>query len=226
VSWLSEFGSNLSVIFLFYRNNILQQQLLFKIINPKYLIIQDFRYIEGLAWLMLKVSSNSEKLTNLMEAIMSGYNNAATIQEQKSSAQPHNMTNQSLCGLVIFLLISMVAYVFQDFNLFEIASEPIRQILGYPPPAYLISVALAVYCFSSAILTLAAMANDSSPASKWNHLGYRSVFYVFYSFSGAISDNYIPVLLVGLSLYGLDQCHILIYNAKENHQGKRVLGKS
>jgi hypothetical protein len=34
------------------------------------------------------------------------------------------------------------------------------------------------------------------------------------------------VLLVGLSLYGLDQCHILIYNAKENHQGKRVLGKS
>ncbi len=156
---------------------------------------------------------------------MIGYN-TETAQNQKANTQQHNMTSQSLLELILFLLISIVAFTFKDFNLFEFASEPVRQWLGCPPPAYLISVALAVYCFSSAILTLTAMANDAQPTPKWSHLGYRSVFFIFYCFSGAIAANFLPVLLVGLSLYGLDQCHIWISNAKENHEGKGLLGKS
>ena len=137
-----------------------------------------------------------------------------------------NSQSQSLTSLVLFLLISIVAFVFKDFNLIESASEPMRHWLGCPPPAYLISIALAVYCFSSAILTLTAMGNDTQPTQKWNHLGYRSVFFIFYCFSGAIAANFLPVLLVGLSLYGLDQCHTLIYNGKESPQGKGLLDKS
>ncbi|SEA36805.1 hypothetical protein SAMN05660420_01893 [Desulfuromusa kysingii] len=154
------------------------------------------------------------------------YSDSATNQAPKSNGNVHNMTNQSLLGLTLFLLISIVAYQFKSFNLFEIASEPVRQVLGCPPPAYLVSIALAVYCFSSAILTLAAIANETQPASKWSHLGYRSVFFVFYCFSGAIAANFIPVVLVGLFLYGLDQGQILIFNAKESHEGKGALGKS
>lgn len=154
-----------------------------------------------------------------------GHYKAETVENTKSSTES-STHNQNLISLVAFLLISIVAFAFKDFNLFEVASEPVRQILGCPPAAYLISVALAVYCFSSAILTLAAMANDAKPSKKLNHLGYRSAFFVFYCFSGAIAANFLPVLLVGLSLYGLDQCHILIHNAKENHEGKGLLGKS
>lgn len=153
------------------------------------------------------------------------YYNAETTQNTKSNTES-NVQNHSLMSLVLFLLISIIAFTFKDFNLFESASESMRQILGYPPPAHLISISLAVYCFSSAILTLTAMANDAQPTQKWNHLGYRSVFFIFYCFSGAITANFLPVLLVGLSLYGLDQCHILIHNAKENHEGKGLLGKS
>ncbi len=173
---------------------------------------------------MLYMNSNNEITNQLMEATM-GYYKTEAAQNTKSNTES-NVQNQSLISLVIFLLISIVAFTFKSFNLFEIASEPVRQILGCPPPAYLISIALAVYCFSSAILTLAAMANDTQPTQKWNHLGYRSVFFIFYCFSGAIAANFLPVLLVGLSLYGLDQCHILIHNAKENHEGKGLLGKS
>ena len=152
---------------------------------------------------------------------------AETAQNTKLNIEFNSQSqSQSLASLILFLLISIVAFAFKDFNLFESASEPMRHWLGCPPPAYLISIALAVYCFSSAILTLTAMANDTQPTQKWNHLGYRSVFFVFYCFSGAISANFLPVLLVGLGLYGLDQCHILIQNAKENPQGKGLLGKS
>ncbi|RLB73886.1 MAG: hypothetical protein DRH06_10280 [Deltaproteobacteria bacterium] len=153
------------------------------------------------------------------------YYKADTVQNTKSNTES-NVQNHSLMSLVLFLLISIMAFTFKDFNLFESASESVRQILGYPPPAYLISIALAVYCFSSAILTLTAMANDAQPTQKWNHLGYRTAFFAFYCFSGAIAANFLPVLLVGLSLYGLDQCHIWLHNAKENHEGKGLLGKS
>ena len=153
-----------------------------------------------------------------------GYYKSATAQNTKIAAED-NLQNHSLLGLSIFLFLSIVAYIFKDFNLFEISSEPVRQLLGCPPPAYLINIALAVYCFSSAILTLTAMANDARPTEKWNHLGYRSAFFVFFSFSGVISANFLPVLLVGLSLYGLDQLHIWFFHVKENHQGG-LLGKS
>lgn len=153
-----------------------------------------------------------------------GYYKADTLQNSNTVTED-NLQNQSLLSLSIFLLLCIVSYTFKTFNLFEISSEPIRQLLGCPPPAYLINIALAVYCFSSAILTLTAMANDARPVQKWNHLGYRSAFFVFYSFSGAIAANFLPVLLVGVSLYGLDQLHIWFYHAKENHHGG-LLGKS
>ncbi|MCD6150164.1 MAG: hypothetical protein J7J70_00690 [Deltaproteobacteria bacterium] len=168
---------------------------------------------------------SSNKIINECVEEMMAYYKAATAQNIKLSTEP-NVQNRSLMSLVIFLLISNCAFIFKDFNLFESASEPVRQILGCPPPAYLISVTLAVYCFSSAILTLTAMANDAQPIQKWHHLGYRSVFFVFYCFSGAIAANFFPVLLVGLSLYGLDHCHIWLHNAKENHEGKGLLDKS
>ena len=154
-----------------------------------------------------------------------GYYKAETAPSTKANTEI-KVQNHSLMSLVTFLTISICAFTFKDFNLFESASQSMRQILGYPPPAYLISVALAVYCFSSAILTLTAMANDAQPTQKWNHLGYRSVFFIFYCFSGAIAANFLPILLVGLSLYGLDQCHIMIHNAKENREEKGLLGKS
>lgn len=154
-----------------------------------------------------------------------GYYKVEAAQNTKSNTES-NIQNHSLIALVAFLLISICAFTFKDFNLFEAASESVRQILGYPPPAYLISIALAVYVFSSAILTLTAMANDNKPTQKWNHLGYRSAFFVFYCFSGSIAANFLPVLVAGLALYGLEQFQIGIYNAKMNHEGKGLLGKS
>ncbi len=137
-----------------------------------------------------------------------------------------DIQNQNLICLAIFLVISVIAYINKDFNLFTSSPESIRQILGYPPPAYLINVALAVYCFSATILTLTAIANNAKPEQKWNHLGYRVTFYLLYCFSGAIDANFLPIVLVGLFLYSLDQCHIWIHHGKTIHHDGGLLGKS
>ncbi len=153
------------------------------------------------------------------------HHNAETIQNRQTITKS-NLQNHHMISLAIFLIFSIIAFIHKDFNLFAIASEPLRQILGYPPPAYLINIALAVYCFSAAILTLTAIANNTEPEQKWNHLGYRSAFYLFYCFSGAISANFLPILLVGFSLYGLDQCHIWIHNIRTVQHARGLLGKS
>lgn len=167
---------------------------------------------------------------------MSGYLKAKTSRSSKQSTetgsqvwertdQRYTRSRRNLWSLLLFMLISIDAYGFRDFNLFESASEPVRQLLGYPPPAFLISVALAVYCLSCVIITLTSMASDVRPPSTWKHLGYRSAFYLFYSFSGAIATHFIPVLLIGLFLYALDQCHIWLYNSKAVQQQNELLGK-
>jgi len=84
---------------------------------------------------------------------------------------------------------------------------------------------LAVYCFSATVLILTSIGNEHPPASNWKHLGYRSAFYLFYAFSGAISAHFVPVLLVGLCLYGLDQCHIWVYNSKAVQEQKELLSR-
>jgi len=146
----------------------------------------------------------------------------AKLEEKSLCEVLQRVPTRSLVELSSFLLICIGAHAYRSFNLFAVSSEPVRQLLGCPPPAYLITIALAVYCFSSAVLTLTAMARDRQPADSWNHLGYRSAFFVFYSFSGAIADNFLAVLLVGLFLYGLEQCHLWSYSAREGHHEKAV----
>ena len=139
--------------------------------------------------------------------------------------QRHAMSRRTLWEMLLFLVVSICAYAIKDVNLFNLASEPLRQILGCPPPAYMISIALAVYAFSAFSLTLTAMAKDVVPEQKWNQIGYRSAFYFFYAFSGAIGTNFMAVLLVGLVLYGLDQCHIWIYNTRIIDHEKSLVEK-
>ncbi len=129
-----------------------------------------------------------------------------------------NKYQESLISMMVFLVVCLVSFMNSDFSLFGIASESMREILGTPPPAHLISITLMVYLFSSMVLTISDMVYDKEPKSKWTHLGYRTAFFLFYGFGGMIAVNFIPVMVVGLFLYGLDQLHIL-------HYEKHVVGQ-
>lgn len=141
--------------------------------------------------------------------------------EQETNAE---IARRNLWEMIMFLVLSICAFAIRDLNLFEMADEPLRQVLGYPPPAYLVSTALAVYCFSAVCLSMTAIARGKAPVSNWNQLGYRSAFYFFYSFSGAIAANFGAVLLVGLGLYALDQYHIWVHSMRTCHGGSPLAG--
>ena len=68
--------------------------------------------------------------------------------------------------MFLFVVVSNYAYAIKDLSLFYLASEPLHQILGCPPPAYMISIALAVYFFSAVILTFTSLLKGDPPEQK------------------------------------------------------------
>lgn len=135
------------------------------------------------------------------------------------------LSRRNLWEVLLFLLISIGAYGFRHFDLFAAASEPVRQVLGYPPPVMLVNAALAVYLFSAVTMQLTGMANCHRPEQKWQHLGYRSVFYLFYSCSGSLSGHFIVVFTIGMLLYVLQQIHLWIYTDRVVRRDTEPLGE-
>ncbi len=115
---------------------------------------------------------------------------------------------QNLWELLLFLLFSMAALAWQQTNLHQQFSEEFRQLLGMPLPATLLSLALGVYLFTAVIQVLVRQSHDTSLAMRSFHLVFRSVFYLFYSFSGVLAEHFAFVFASGLALYGLEQASL------------------
>ena len=134
-------------------------------------------------------------------------------------------SRRSLWEVLLFILISIGAYQLRTFDLLASVSEPVRELLGYPPPAYLVSIALAVYCFSALTIALTQIANHAEPTPHWSHLGYRSMFYLFYGVSGSLANNFMAVFFIGFFLYAIEQAHVWIYAHHLDHQEEELLGE-
>ncbi len=144
---------------------------------------------------------------------------------QKKGLDIQAVSRRSLWEAVLFILVSIGAFQLRAFDLFASVSDPVRELLGYPPPAYLVSIALAVYCFSALTIALAQIANHAEPSPQWSHLGYRSMFYVFYGVSGSLANNIMAVFFIGLFLYAIEQAHVWIYAHYLDHQEEELLGQ-
>lgn len=118
------------------------------------------------------------------------------------------LSRKGLLELLQFLLISGCAFAVQDFNLFASFPEHVKVILGCPPPAILTNIALIIYCVAVMIPQCISLASDSRPIRTHHHLGYLVTFYLFYFISNALAANFIGVLVVGLTIYGLSQLSI------------------
>lgn len=131
-----------------------------------------------------------------------------------STPQLHALSRKGLWGLLLFLLASVAAFLVQDFNLYLVLPEPLLQLLGCPPPAILIHLALTAYSFTVVVPVLIRMATGDRPMVGWHHLACRSVFYLFYLASTTLPDNFLAVMVIGILLYGVEQAGIWSYMSK------------
>jgi len=119
-------------------------------------------------------------------------------------------TGTGLWGMVLFLLISFVAY--SDFAILPELSDSFRLALGAPPPAELISLALVVYAFSGIVRTLARMSNNVPSYLGLMHAAFFAAFYGFYHLSAALPDNFWAVFFSGISVLGLENYSLWSYS--------------
>ena len=126
------------------------------------------------------------------------------------------LSRRGLWHLLLFLLLSMAAFAGQDFDLFEAIPENFWTLLGSPPPPQMIHLVLGIYTFC-ALLLLPARMNKASLMQSWAHMGYRTVFYLFYMSANALAAHFMLVFVAGLILYGLEQSYLLLHMSKTVH---------
>ena len=121
------------------------------------------------------------------------------------SDDPRGSAKRGMWQLQLFLLISCVAFLVRDFNLYATFPENVLQVLGCPPPPVLVYLALAGYIVTAMIpLTIHLLSGETSTA-QWRHLGYRAAFYLFFLWSGTLAAHFAVVFIAGVALYLLEQ---------------------
>jgi hypothetical protein len=128
--------------------------------------------------------------------------------EGLNCAMLYALSRKGLWGLLIFLMISVAAFLVKDFNLYQSLPEPVLEILGCPPPATLIHLALTGYSFTVVVPVLIRLANGDNPLLRWYHLPCRVAFYFFYLVSTTLPENFVAALTIGGLLYLVEQVGI------------------
>lgn len=114
------------------------------------------------------------------------------------------LSHVGLLGLAVFGVISLTAVYFQDSNIMLYLSPQTRDLLGKPPSAMMINIALAVYSFSALILGIGRLTDQEERYRGWSHIGYLTVFYIFYAFAHALKVNVVAVVISGCTILGLE----------------------
>lgn len=114
-------------------------------------------------------------------------------------------SNRGLWALSLFLFVCMLAW--RDFPLLPLPDTVIAA-LGPPPPSRFISLMLVFYTFSAIILSLSRMMGGVKHKSSFCHVGYLTVFFLFYHFAKSLDDNFWAVLGAGVTILGVESYRI------------------
>jgi hypothetical protein len=98
-----------------------------------------------------------------------------------------------------------------------------KKSMGVAPPAGLISVALAVYVFSAAIISLTRMMEGTDKTGGIAHLGYLGAFFFFYHFSGNMDAHFWAVFAGGATVLSLESYQLWNYCRDEIQKEREIL---
>ena len=122
-------------------------------------------------------------------------------------------SSRGLYNVVAFIAVSIIAVA--NLTTYQSLPESFRIVLGTPPSATMISAALIVYSFSAILTILARMTLGSGSYGGMTHVGFLTVFYAFYYFSGYLEENFWGVFAAGMTVLGLEAYHIWNWCAEE-----------
>ena len=114
-------------------------------------------------------------------------------------------SNRGLWALSLFLIVCIVAW--RGFPLLPLP-DMVTATLGAPPPPRYISIMLVIYTFSAITLSLSRMMGGIEHKSSFCHVGYLTVFFLFYHFAKSLDENFWAVLGAGITILGVESYRI------------------
>ena len=135
----------------------------------------------------------------------------------------HRLNRFSIRGiLALSLFVFVSALAWWGFP-FLPHPDTVTAILGRPPSARVISIALLLYTFSAIILSLSRMTVGLEHRSSFSHVGFLTAFFLFYYFEKSLEENYWAVFGSGVTILGVESYRIWTYCAEGISQKKENL---
>ena len=150
----------------------------------------------------------TEKREQQLSGDINGTRDSADILKQTLVNEINRLNRFSTRGVLalsLFLIVSILAWC--GFSFLPVP-ETVTALLGKPPSARIISIALLVYTFSAIILSLSRMTSGIEHRSSFNHVGYLTAFFLFYYFSKSLEENYWAVFGSGITILGVESYRI------------------
>lgn len=123
----------------------------------------------------------------------------------------NRFSTRGILALSLFLMVSILAW--WGFP-FLPTPDTVTALLGKPPSARIISMALLLYTFSAIMLSLSRMTAGIEHRSSFSHVGYLTTFFLFYYFGKSLEENYWAVLGSGITILGVESYRIWTYCAE------------
>jgi len=128
--------------------------------------------------------------------------------------------SHSLYAMALFIALSIGGM--RDFDFLPSFPPGVRELLGQPPSADMVSAALLIYSFSAIILTLARMMSGDGKFNGFAQVAFLGGFYFFYHFTGTMSDNFWAVFTAGMTILSLGSYHIWAWCAEEIRKEEEI----
>ena len=123
----------------------------------------------------------------------------------------NRFSTRGIMALSLFLVVSTLAW--WGFP-FLPAPDTVIALLGRPPSANIINIALLLYTFSAILLSLSRMTAGIEHSSSFNHVGFLSAFFLFYYFGESLEENYWAVFGSGITILGVESYRIWTFCAE------------
>src|SRR5512138_363794 len=133
---------------------------------------------------------------------------------RKSIESVQSQTRQGLLGFVFFLGVSIVSWCMADYVQIDPMAAGMQQLIDPQTFLVMVDIVLAISTICDMILIAGRLSDGSRPGRIWQHVGFRSIFYLFYLLGGLLPLRFFAVFAAGLLVMGFEQTVLYLYAAK------------
>ncbi|GAM10499.1 hypothetical protein OR1_02788 [Geobacter sp. OR-1] len=145
----------------------------------------------------------------------------AGIMKSIETVQLH--TQKGLWGLLLFLAASLICWSLADYDLFGPLLPGMTQVIEPQTFLSMIDIVFVVSTICDIILISGRLNDGSKPERIWLHVGFRTIFYLFYLLGGFLPLRFFIVFTAGLIVIGFEQAVLYLYESRTVREEQQLL---